>query len=221
MLIKNTVGKKIIMAITGQMLVLFIVIHMIGNSAIYVGGLNAYADRVHALPLLVWIFRLVMLMIFSLHIMIGIELYLENRKAKPEGYAVKQDLRATFASKNMLWTGLLTGAFLVYHLLHFTFQVINPEIAALRIHDAAGRPDVSGMVLQSFQNPAVSSVYIFAVIMLSLHLSHGIQSSFQTLGISNERTLPGIIKTGSVAALVLFLGYVSIPLLIFIGVMKG
>lgn len=209
------------MAVTGQMLVLFIVIHMLGNSAIYAGGLNAYAERLHSLPALVWTFRLVMLTMFSLHIYFGIELYLENRKAKPEQYAVKKDLRTTFAAKNMVWTGLLTGVFLVYHLLHFTIQIIHPESAALSNSDASGLPDVSGMVVQSFQDAGVSAVYVFAVTALFLHLSHGIQSSFQSMGISSERTLPVIIKTGAISALVLFIGYVSIPVLIYIGLVKG
>lgn len=210
-----------IMAVTGQILVLFIIIHMIGNSAIYAGGLNAYADRLHALPFLIWISRLLMLTVLSFHVIFGIDLYMENRKAKPEEYAIRSDLRATFASKNMVWTGVLTGGFLVYHLLHFTLQVVHPEFAALRNADASGRPDVTLMVIQSFQDTAISSVYVFAVAGLFLHLSHGIQSSFQSLGISSERTLPVIIKTGAVAALVLFLGYVSIPVLIYLGLMKG
>jgi len=221
MLINNTIGKKIIMAITGKVLVLFIIVHMIGNLSIYFGGLNAYADHLHALPLLVWIFRLVMLTVFLFHIITGVDLYLENRQAKPDEYAIRKDLRATFASKNMIWTGLVTGVFLVYHLLHFTFRITSPEITAFRIQDAAGRPDVAGMVRQGFQHTAVSAIYVFAVAALFLHLSHGIQSAFQSLGISSERTLPVIVKTGAVAALVLFLGYVSIPVLIYFGLVKG
>lgn len=209
------------MAITGQLLLLFVIIHVIGNFTIYFGLLNDYAEHLHALSLLVWANRVVMLILFSLHVFIGITLYLENHAAKPDVYAVKKSLRATFSSKNMIWTGLLIGAFLIYHLLHFTIQVTNPEISAKMNLDAMGRPDVYRMVVRSFQNLIISSIYVLAMIALGFHLTHGIQSSFQTLGLNNERTLPVITRTGAITAFILFMGYISIPILIFIGIMKG
>lgn len=168
---KSTVGRKIVMAITGLMMLLFVIIHAIGNSTIYFSWLNAYAEHLHALPPLVWIFRLILVTMFLLHAIYGIQLTLENRAAKPRAYAVRKDLSTTFASKNMIWTGLLIAAFLIYHLLHFTFQVTNPEISAGRNPDELGRPDVFRMVVLSFQNFFISSMYILAMIALALHLS--------------------------------------------------
>jgi succinate dehydrogenase / fumarate reductase cytochrome b subunit len=121
----------------------------------------------------------------------------------------------------MIWTGLITGAFLIYHLLHFTIQVIDPAASAGINADAMGRPDVAGMVITGFQNFFIALIYVAAMVALLMHLIHGIQSSFQTLGMNNDRTLPAIIKTGSFAAIILFLGYVSIPVIIFLGLMKG
>jgi succinate dehydrogenase / fumarate reductase cytochrome b subunit len=221
LLLKNSVGKKILMAVTGQLMVLFVVIHMIGNSTIYFGWLNAYSKHLHNLWPLLWVFRLFMFSVVSLHVFFGITLYLENRIAKPDPYALRKNLRATFASKNMIWTGLLIAAFLMYHLLHFTIQVINPEASASANMDTTGRPDVLRMVILNFQNLSLDFIYIISMIALFLHLSHGIQSSFQTLGLSSDRTLPGIIKAGAIAAVVLLAGYVSIPILIFIGILKG
>jgi succinate dehydrogenase / fumarate reductase cytochrome b subunit len=220
-LMKNSVGKKIIMALTGQIMLLFVIIHMIGNATIYFSQLNAYAAQLHALSSLVWANRLVMLILFSLHVFIGINLYLENREAKPEPYAVKKSLRATFAGKTMIWTGLLIGVFVIYHLLHFTIQVTNPEISASMKSDELGRPDVFRMVVLSFQKFIISFIYIIAMSALLLHSTHGIQSSFQSVGLNNERTMPVIIKTGSILAYILFIGFVSIPIIIFIGLMKG
>ncbi len=118
------------MAVTGQVMVLFIIAHALGNSTIYFNWLNAYAEHLHDLPPLVWLYRIIMLTLFSVHVIIGIQLYLENRAAKPKAYAVQKRLSTTFAGKTMIWTGLLIASFLVYHLLHFTIQVINPEISA-------------------------------------------------------------------------------------------
>jgi succinate dehydrogenase / fumarate reductase cytochrome b subunit len=208
------------MAVTGQLLLLFVIIHVIGNSAIYFGRLNAYAENLHALSLLVWTNRFVLLVLFSLHIVFGIQLYLENRTANPLDYAFKKNLKATFAGKNMIWTGSLIGVFVLYHLLHFTFQVTNPEISASMNSDELGRPDVFRMVVFSFQNFIISITYVISLIALLLHLTHGIQSSFQTLGLNNDRTQPVITKAGSIAAVVLFISSVSIPIVILIGILR-
>ena len=210
-----------VMAVTGQVLVLFIIVHAAGNSTFYFGGLNAYADKLHSLAALVWANRLVLLAVFSVHIFFGISLTLENRAAKPETYAVKQSLCATFASRNMIWTGLVTGAFLLYHLLHFTFQVTHPETAASVHMAASGRPDVSGMLIAGFQDVLVSAVYIASLGALLLHMSHGIQSSFQSLGLNSEHTMPLIQRAGNVLAYIIFIAFISIPFVIVIGLMKG
>lgn len=218
---KSSVGKKILMAITGQLMVLFVVFHVLGNSTIYFGWLNAYAEHLHALPPVVWIYRIIMFTVISLHVFTGIILYLENRTAKHQSYAVKKRLSTTFASANMIWTGLLLATFLIYHLLHFTIQIINPEISASANSDAMGRPDVFRMVVLNFKNFFVSLIYIIAMIGLVLHLSHGIQSSVQTLGLNNDKTQPVITKAGSVAAYILFAAYIAIPIVILLGVLKG
>jgi succinate dehydrogenase / fumarate reductase cytochrome b subunit len=219
--INSSVGKKILMAVSGQLMLLFVIIHVIGNSTIYFGLLNDYAEHLHSLYVLVWTNRVLMFTVLTIHVYFGIQLTLENWRSKPEAYAVKKNLRATRASKNMIWTGLVIGAFLIYHLLHFTFQVTNPEIAASVNFDSMGRPDVTGMVLSSFKDLVVSLIYVVAMGALLLHLTHGIQSSFQTLGLNNERTIPVIARTGSLMAYVLFIGFVSIPIIILFGLMKG
>jgi succinate dehydrogenase / fumarate reductase cytochrome b subunit len=219
-LLSSTVGKKILMAVTGQILILFIIAHVVGNSTIYFGALNAYAEHLHALAALVWANRFVMLAVISLHIFLGISLTLENNSAKFEKYAVTKSLRATFASKNMIWTGLVIGSFLVYHLLHFTFQVTDPATAASANLDSAGRPDVFGMVLAGFQNALISLIYIVSMVALLLHLSHGIQSSFQSLGLNNENAMPVFEKIGNTMAYVLFIAFISIPVIIVIGLMS-
>ena len=222
-LFSSSIGRKILMAITGQCMVLFAVIHLLGNSSIFGwldGGINAYAHHLHSMPAPVIIgFRLGLLVFACVHIWFGIQLTLENSGGRPRAYAVKATQKATFASENMIWTGVLLLVFIVYHLLHFTFQVISPEVAA-RTHEIAGIPNVMGMVVSSFKSFLVSLIYVGAMVTLFLHLSHGIQSFFQTMGWSNDKVQPGLTKMGTLVALVLFLGYVAVPLAIFANILK-
>lgn len=205
------------MAVTGQLMVLFVIGHVAGNSTIFFGKLNAYAAGLHALPVLVWLVRLAMLGAVCFHIFYAIQLKLENSDARPEPYQKKKNLESTFGGRNMVWTGAIIGTFLVYHLLHFTFQVIDPSTAALRNPDSAGRPDVFLMVARGLQHAGIAAGYLFAVIALWFHLSHGIQSSFQTLGLNGERSFPYIRKGGSLAAVALLLAYAAIPVALVAG----
>ena len=120
-------------------------------------------------------------------------------------------------------TGVLLVAFILYHLLHFTFQVISPETAALKnmVPGLEGQvPNVLGMVMAAFQNMLVTLIYAGAMVVLFLHLSHGIQSFFQTLGWSNDRIHPFITRAGTLAALALFFGYAAVPLTILLRILN-
>src|SRR5512133_934821 len=226
-LLTSSIGRKILMAITGQAMVLFAVIHLLGNSSIFgwlPGGINAYAHHLHSLPAPIIIgFRLGLLVFVCVHIWYGIQLTIENRGGRPQEYAVKSTQKATFASENMIWTGVLLCAFILYHLAHFTFQIISPETAALKnlvdLHGASV-PNVLGMVVSAFQNMLVTLIYAGSMVILFLHLSHGIQSFFQTMGWSNDRVQPFLTKAGTLAALALFLGYAAVPLTILLRILN-
>ncbi len=217
----STVGRKIMMAITGQILVIFIIFHISGNSTVFFHALNAYVAALYSLPVFVWGGRAVLVAAFLLHAWYGTVLKIENYAAKPQPYAVIRYRQATFAGRYQIWTGAIVAVFLIYHLLQFTFQVTNPSIAADAHADALGRPDVSAMVVLSFQSVVISAVYIISLAALGLHLFHGIQSSFQTWGLNNDRAMPVIERTGTVASAVLFAWYVAIPMAIVIGILKG
>ncbi len=216
---KNIVGKKLVMAVTGLFLFFFVIVHLIGNSSIFFGpnGINAYTEKLHSLPALVWTFRLIMVVFFSIHIYFGINLYLENRASKPVQYAVKKSLRASFASKNMIWTGSAIAVFLIYHLLHFTIRVLNiGELGTDSMH----RPDVYSMVLKGLTEIPSLIIYIFGLATLVLHLFHGIQSLFQTTGLNTENMQTCIIKASKTAAVIIFIGYLSIPAVILAGILR-
>lgn len=218
-LFSSSIGRKAVMAVTGLLMVLFVIGHMLGNLTIFMGpsGINAYAMHLHELAPVVWGTRIVMGVAVILHIILSIQLTLENRAAKPEKYAVSKSLRATFAGKNMIWTGLILGAFIVYHLLQFTFHV-TPGLTLGT--DALHRFDVYSMVVGSLRNVLVGIVYLIAMVSLYLHLSHGIQSTFQTLGLSNAILLPRYGAVGTVLSTIFLVGFGAIPAVILVGILK-
>jgi len=206
------------MAITGQLMVLFVIVHLLGNSSIFIpGGINAYAEHLHALPPLVWIFRIFMLVFILVHAFFGIQLTLENRAATPSDYAVKKHLKANLSSETMIWTGLLLALFVIFHICHFTAR-LTPDIVQQMTPE--GHFDVFTMVTTSFSHGIMALIYVASMVILFLHLSHGIQSFFQTMGWNNDRALPAIGKAGKTVAVVLLLGYASIPVVILTGILS-
>lgn len=216
--LKSSVGRKVLMAITGQMMVLFVVAHLLGNSTIFIGpsGINSYAEHLHSLGPLVWVFRLVMLTLILIHGFLGIQVTLENKAATPNAYAVKRQLKVSLASSSMIWTGLLLAGFLVYHLCHFTARLTSD------VAQYAGQVpgNVYGMVTGSFSHGGIAFIYVAAMVALCLHLFHGIQSFFQTMGWNNECSLPFFSKLGKVVAVIFLLGYSSIPVAILAGILS-
>ena len=208
------------MAISGQILVIFVIFHIAGNSTIFFHKLNAYVVGLYGLPIFVWGGRVILMAAFAIHIYYGSVIKLENHAAKPQPYAVTHYLRATFAGRNQIWTGVIIIAFLIYHLLQFTFQVTNPATSADSHPDILGRPDVFMMVVNNFQYIGISAVYVMSLAALGLHLFHGMQSSIQTWGLNNERTLPVFEKSGTLASVILFLWYSAIPVAIIVGLLK-
>lgn len=217
-LFANAVGRKVLMGVTGLFMLLFVLAHLLGNSSIFAGreAINAYAEHLHALGPLVWIARIVMGGLLAVHLFFGIILTMENSDANPEKYAVNRMLKATFFSQTMIWTGLLILLFLAFHLAQFTLR-ITPDITA---EAAASKPgDVFSMVATSFNYIAVFVVYIAAMVALFCHLQHGIQSIFQSLGLSNKNSQPAIVSTGKVLSTLLLLGYCAIPVAIITGIL--
>ena len=208
------------MAFTGQFLLLFLLGHAAGNATFWVGAINSYAAHLHGLPPLVWVFRLVLLGVISLHIWQGIALTLENRAAGGGGYAVTAYRSATIASRTMIWTGLVIAGFLVYHLLHLTVQVLHPEAAAATHADALGRPDVQGMLVAGFRNAVTAAVYGVGMIALGLHLFHGIASLVQTFGLNGPRSFPWFERFGAALALLVAAAFLAIPAGVLAGLVR-
>jgi succinate dehydrogenase / fumarate reductase cytochrome b subunit len=208
------------MSVSGAMLVGFVIMHLLGNLLIFGGrdALNAYAKKLADYGLLLWAARGALLAAIIVHVITSIQLSLENKRARPQAYHRQKSQTTTWAARTMMLTGALLLAYLIYHLLHFTFGVTDP--VAFDAEDPLGRHDVYGMVVRGFQNLWVSIGYVAGVGMVCFHLSHGIGSMPQTLGLNNERTIPVFAWTGRILSLVLFLGYCSIPIAVLAGAVK-
>jgi succinate dehydrogenase / fumarate reductase, cytochrome b subunit len=218
--LKTSVGRKLAMAGTGQLLLLFLFGHAAGNATLWAGAINSYAAHLHALPPLVWVFRIVLLALLGLHVWQGVTLWLENRKAGGGKYAVTSYRRATVSSRTMIWTGFTIAGFLIYHLLHLTVQVIHPEAAATAHLDAAGRPDVHLMLVSGFAHAGTAAVYGIGMVGLGLHLFHGIASSAQTFGLNGPRSFPWLERASAALALVVAAAFLGIPTAIVAGLVR-
>ncbi len=204
------------MSLTGIFMLWFITAHMLGNTLVLrgPGSINAYSSGLHILPTFLLGVRLALLGILTLHVSLGVMLTLENWEAKPQKYAVKRNIKATFVGETMIWTGLLILAFLGFHLLHFTVRVV-PGVALGT--DAQGRFDVFTMVVKAFRFWPISLAYLAAVGVLALHLLHGVQAIFQTFGLDNEKAMPWFVLFGKAVSVFFLAGYGIIPVLILAG----
>jgi succinate dehydrogenase / fumarate reductase cytochrome b subunit len=216
----TSLGKKYLMAISGLLLFAFVIGHLLGNLQIYLGPqvMNAYAHALQSRPALLWPVRIGLLVIAVVHIVTALQLASENRAARPDRYDKGRPVAASFASRTIVVTGLGLFAFIVYHLLHFTLGVTDPDFAQLR--DQLGNHDVYRMMIVGFSNPVVSLFYIISMGLLLFHLSHGVGSLFQSLGLRNKQNTAAVIRFARVAAFLIFLGNCSIPIAIMLKVIR-
>lgn len=216
-LFSTSIGRKLILAVTGLLLLGFILAHMLGNMSLFQGqdSLNTYAQWLQGHPLL-WFMRSALALVFVVHVWVAVQLSLENRTARPRRYAGRRRFETSGASRYMLLTGIGVVVFVVYHVLHFTLGAVDPE--AFRFVDAQGRHDVYSMVVRSFQKPWLSASYIVAMVGIGFHLVHASRSLFQTVGVNHE-SYNGAIRLVSHGVVALFvLGNCSFPILVLTGV---
>src|SRR6478736_3416461 len=214
------VGKKVVMAVTGFVLVAFVVGHMLGNLKIFLGAdaIDTYAVFLRTMgePLvpysvLLWVVRLVLLTCVALHITAAVQLTRMNWAARPHGYDTKRSIATTYAARTMRWSGVILVLFIVYHLLHLTAGVVGFQPGEFR--DLS----VYHNVVAGFSVWYVSLFYIVAMACLCLHLDHGIWSLLQTLGWNKERTTPALHMLSRGVALVVFIGFISVPVAVMAG----
>lgn len=239
-LFSSSIGRKFLMAVSGLVLTGFAFGHLLGNFQIFghPDQINGYAHFLQGLGPALWLVRLVLLAAVAVHVWAAVALTLESKAARgPEKYGVHKWLAATVASRTMRLTGLVVFAFIVYHILHFTVGlagsdyykgnlaevVLSKDVSEFGIPLAkagAAVHDVYSMIFIGFSNPLVAGFYILATALLAVHLWHGVESLFQTIGWRNGTWACCLRKVVGLLALAYFLGNLAIPGAILTGVAK-
>ena len=220
-LYRSAVGKKYVMALTGIVLMGYVLVHMLGNLKLYLGAesLNAYAEYLRvlgepALPRegLLWIARVVLLVCFVLHLHAAYALTMINRRARPEGYRQKRHyIASSFASRTMRWSGVIVLLFVVFHLLDLTWGVANPGYV---------EGDAYRNTVASFERWPVAVAYIVANLALAVHLFHGAWSLFQSMGWNSARFNHWRRYFAVAFAAIIAVGNVSFPIAVLAGVVS-
>ncbi len=209
----STIGKKAVMAVTGLILFGFLIAHMLGNLQIFLGRavMNHYAETLHGNPALLWTVRIVLLVSVILHIWASIELTMIKKEARPIGYRKRANVQASYASRTMMWSGPIIFAFVIFHLLHLTTGTVHPNFVELDAYDN---------LVNGFRVIPVAIAYIVAMVLVGMHLSHGIWSMFQSVGFSHPRYTPMIKTFAAVFSWLLIAGFVSVPLAVLTGLVR-
>lgn len=219
---QSTVGKKVVMAVTGLIGIGFVLAHMAGNLQAFAGSnkLNAYAATLHG-PLheLLVLLRIVLVVAVVLHVWAAWSLTQRAHAARPVGYRKREPQVSTWASRTMRWGGVLLLVFIVLHILHFTTKTIDPAGWG-QVRDSAGRFDLFGNVVGSFRIWWVTLFYEIAMLFLGLHLYHGAWSSLRTLGYAKPGTHPLKRQIALVVSLVIAVGFALVPAAVFLGFIR-
>jgi succinate dehydrogenase / fumarate reductase cytochrome b subunit len=210
---RSTVGKKVVMGITGLIGVLFVFGHMAGNLQVFEGAgvFNRYSQLLRTSMELLWAIRIILLLAVVFHVIAAYQLARTSQRSRPVGYAKWKAVNSTFASRTMRWTGPVLLVFIVYHLLHFTTGTLHGDFI---------EGDVYHNVLSAFQIWWVSAIYIAAMLGLSLHLYHGIWSLSQSLGLSHPRYTDGVRTLARILTVIIVAGFIAIPVAVLFGLVQ-
>ena len=232
----STVGQKVVVALTGLLLTGFLIGHMVGNLKMFgpPEAINAYAHFLkHELGAGLWVARGGLLALFVTHLVLATTLKAKSVAARPTPYVYMRSAQATLASKTMIYTGLVVGAFTLFHLAHFTLGWVKPAliedpasrhvtaISYMDLKDKHGHHDVHAMVVAGFRTLWVTAIYVVAQVLLFVHLSHGIQSTFQTLGLKGTKFAAAWVWLGYAVAGLILAGNLSIVFAVWAGVVGG
>lgn len=213
----TTIGKKVVMAVSGLALYGFVIAHMLGNLQVFLGPtqLNGYASKLQGLGPLLWLMRGVIFVCAATHVVTVVQLYLQRQSARPIGYRMKQNTATTYAALTMKYGGMALLLFIIYHLAHFT--VPGLAMSAAYQHDPH---DVYANVVHGFSIPWVAAIYIVAQLFLGLHLYHGSWSLFQTLGFNHPKYDEPRKFVAQTIGVFVAAGNIAIPVAVLTGVVR-
>ncbi len=216
--LKSSIGAKHVMAITGLLLLLFAIVHMLGHLQMFGGQnmYNAYAHFLQSLWEVKWPVRVGLLVLLLVHVVTALALVSKNRAARPERYAVYKPTKSSISGRTMAWTGIALFGFLAFHILHFTIGTVQPE--HFHVMDPKDRWDAYSMFVYGFQDWRIFAVYAIGMIGLAMHLGHGASSWLQSLGLRHPKY--SFDNLGRVVAAVLFVGYMLPRVAVLAGIIK-
>lgn len=209
----STIGKKVVMAVSGLVLVAFVVGHMAGNLQMFLGAdtMNRYAAFLRSTGELLWIVRGGLLVAVILHIISAYQLTMINRRARPVDYVRREPAVSTLASKTMRIGGVVLAFFIVFHILHFTTGTVHPAFSPTGVY---------GNVILGFRSAWVVAFYVVAMAFLGLHLFHGVWSGFRTLGVAKPSPQPLHRKLALGVAVIVWAGFTVIPVAVLLGILS-
>ena len=216
------IGKKIITGVTGLGLSLFVLFHMAGNLTLLAGSeaYNKLAHFLESLGILLYLVEFILLGLAIFHVVVGINVRLNSYKARPVGYSqfksVGEPSKQSISSRSMLITGAILLGFLVWHLSTFKFGAYYSTVI-----DGVEMRDLSSLVIEKFRNPVYAFGYAGVMVMLGVHLRHGIWSAWQSIGVLNSKISPAVYAISLILAVLIMLGFVVLPLAIYFGVING
>lgn len=220
-MLTSSLGKKLLMSLTGLFLISFLTIHLIGNLAIFKGdegvSFNAYAAFMSTNPLIGSVSYLLYAGIL-LHVIVAVTLYFQNKSARPVTYKVHQgSANSSWESRSMTLLGILVLAFILLHLKDFWWQYKH-DGGYVFTDDAKGNRDIYKLVIEQFKDPLILVIYLVGLLALFFHLKHGFWSAFQTLGLDHKKYTPLIKALGLIYAIVVPLGFAAMPVLVFFNI---
>lgn len=222
-LYRSSLGAKYVMALTGALLFLFLIAHLLGNLQVFAGAdaVNSYAEKLRHLGPLLWVARIGLLVLAGLHVVTALRVARANDAARPVPYAKSAHRAVKAQTKTMVLSGLVILAYVVYHLAHFTWGFVQHENSILMEKvDGGERHDVFSMIVLSFQCWWVAASYLVAMALLAMHLCHGLSSLFQTFGFHHSKYACAVKLIGPAVATLIFLGYASIPVACWLGIVQ-
>jgi len=214
--LNSQIGRKLLTGITGLLLLLFVIVHLAGNLAIFgdAEAMNRYSQTLHSFGPLLWVARIGLLIAFLLHAWIGISIWWNKRKARPQKYEVYSSKggpsRQSISSRSMALTGIVLLIFVVIHL--DTFALADKETVMI---DGQQTHDIKQLVIETFQNPVYAFGYTIVMILLGVHLGHGVWSAFTSLTMKSRKMSASVYAVGIAIAILLAAGFLFIPLYIY------
>jgi succinate dehydrogenase / fumarate reductase cytochrome b subunit len=218
---RSNIGLKVLMAVTGVVMIGYLVGHVSGNMLIFAGpaAINNYSKFLHDSKGLLWGTRILLLASVLVHIWATLRFLKLRSEVRPVAYAAKRAHGTTWAARTMYWSGPVIALFIVYHILHLTTGTVHPTYAK-NVDPKTHVVDVYANLVEGFQRPLASGIYILAMLAIAFHLSHGVWSMLQTIGINRPNWEPALRCVAVLAGVVITGGFIAVPVAVLVGFVK-